>query len=364
MTAVRLTLVLCVSASLLGCDEWAGYEIERPTDAMRVILDDTPFIEPQQVCVDASTLDVPEGAELVDGQLCVWDLFSGAVPEGMNFSDVSSCEAPWTQGPPWFAQPTRVYESPSSLLNDDAWVAEATWVQSQIHATGCSCCHASSSGSGNTSGFDFDAPGVWTDSMTNSQLIMSTGYNDLHKLFGEVPAEQNHGFARSETLWPSTDPDRLKAFFDSEFARREGSQADIAASDAAFDALFGQVIADRSACVEEFEGVRADGTVYWNGDTPVRQVLVMEADAQTPAFPPNLDRPEGTLWALYVDFDGTPIENGALRLGDVPEGTTQKVPAEGPAPVLQDGVTYTIFASEDIMVGRVLNCTFTYTAGS
>ncbi len=362
MTPSRAPLVLSVLAALVGCDDWAGYEIERPSDEARVILDATPFIQPQKLCADASGLDVPEGAELVNGQLCVWDFFSGTVPEGMAFSDVSSCEPPWTQGPPWFTAPRRVYESPSSLLNDDTWVAEATWVQSQIRASGCSCCHSSSSGSGNTSGFDFDAPGVFTDSMTNSQLIMSGGYNDLHKLFGSFPSGDNHGFAREETLWPSTDPARLKAFFESEFARRAGSQTDIDGSDAAFDALFGQVIAPRSECVSEFEGVGPDGTVYWNGDASVRQILLMEADADTPAFPPNLDRPEGTLWALYVDFEGTPIENGALRIGDVPPGSTQVVPVDGPAPVLQEGVTYSVFATEDIMVGRILNCTFTYTA--
>ncbi|MCO4773530.1 MAG: hypothetical protein KDA24_26085 [Deltaproteobacteria bacterium] len=364
MNFLRLTLVFCFCASLLGCDEWAGWDIERPSDEARVILDATPFIQPQRVCVDPASVDAPADAELVDGQLCVWDMFSGAVPEGMRFSDVSSCEAPWTQGPPWFAKPARVYESPASLLDDEAWVAEATWVQEQVHAVGCGCCHASSSESGNTSGFDFDAPGVWTDTMTNAQLIMSGGYNDLHRLFGEVPVEDNHGFARSETLFPSTDPARLKAFFESEFERRGGTAEDIAESDAAFLALFGQVIEDRSECVAEFEGVDSDGVVYWNGDDSVRQILLMEVDADTPAFPPNLDRPEGTLWALYVDFEGTPIENGALRIGEVPDGTTQMVPENGPAPVLEDGVTYSIFAARDIMAGRVLNCTFTYSAGN
>lgn len=364
MNLAHMTVVLGLFVSSLGCDEWAGYDIEPPSDDVRVILDATPFIQPRQVCVDPSTLDVPADAELVDGQLCVWDFFSGAVPEGMNFVDVSSCEAPWTQGPPWFAQPQRVFESPASLLDDEAWVTEATWVQGQAHASGCACCHASSSGSGNTSGFDFDAPGVWTDSMTNSQLIMSGGYNDLHKLFGAIEPEMNHGFAREETLFPSTDPARLKAFFESEFARREGDAVDIGESDAAFDALFGQIIADRSECVTEFEGVGPDGAVYWNGDAPVRQILLMETDAGTPAFPPNLDRPEGTLWAVYVDFEGAPIENGTLRIGEVPEGAAQVVPLDGPPPVLEEGVTYSIFAAEDIMVGRVLNCTFTFTSGS
>jgi hypothetical protein len=363
MNFARTTLALCFFFSMLGCDAWTGYDIETPTAEARVILDATPFIMPEKVCVDASTLDVPADAELVDGQLCVWDAFNGAVPEGMIFSDVSSCEAPWTQGPPWFTKPGRVYESPNSLLNDDAWVGEANWAAAQIRSSGCACCHASSTESGNTSGFDVDAPGVWTDSMNNAQLSMSAGTNALHRLFGAFPAEDNHGFAREETLWLSSDPSRLKAFFDSEFARREGTQEDIDDSSAAFEALFGQVTAERGECVSEFEGVGPDGTVYWNGDAPVRQILLMEVDADTPAFTPNLDRPEGTLWAMYVNFEGTPVANGALRVGDVPSDATQMVPMDGPAPLLEEGRTYSIFASEDIMVGRVLNCTFTYSSG-
>jgi len=363
MTIVRPLLLLAISASLLGCDEWAGYDIQAPPAQARVVLDDTPFIMPAKVCVDPSTVQgVPDDAELIDGELCVWEAFNGAVPEGMAYSDVASCDPPWTQGPPWFAQPTRIYKSPASLLNDEAWVAEADWAAAQIRSSGCSCCHSSMSESGNTSGFDVDAPGVWTDSMTSSQLSMSGGNNELHRLFGAFPAEDNHGFAREDTLWLSTDAARLKAFFDGEFERREGGQEDVDESNAAFEALFGQVIADRSECVGEFEGVGPDGTVYWNNDAPVRQILLMEEDADTPAFTPNLDKPEGTIWAVYVDFEGTPIENGALRIGDVPAGAQQVVPDGGPAPVLEEGRTYSIFASEDIMVGRVLNCTFTYSA--
>ena len=323
-------------------------------------LDDTPFMQPEQVCVDASTLEVPAGTELVDGELCVWDYFSGAVPEGMEFAELSSCEAPWTQGPPWFTQPTRVYESPSSLLRDDAWVAEADWASAQIRSSGCSCCHAASSGSGNTTGFDVDAPGVWTDTMTNAQLSMSAGMNPLHALFGEFPPEVNHGFSRELTLWPSTDPARLRAFFTAEFERRDGGAADLAESQAAFDALFGGVLAPTEPCVTEFEGVAADGTITWNGDGAARQIWLMEEGTASPSFPPNLDRPAGTLWAVYVDGDGAPIESGALRLGEVPADAVQRVPEAG-MPTLVDGAVYKIFASEDIMVRRLLNCTFTYT---
>lgn len=355
--------LLCVAAlvSLAGCDDvWSDYDIEPPPATATEWLQ-APFVQPEKACVDASTVEVPDGAVLEDGQLCAWDYFSGNVPEGMHFNDVSNCGAPLTQGPPWFAKPERVYESPASLLNDEAWVTEAEWARDQIRASGCSCCHASSSVSGNTSGFDVDAPGVWTDTMTNSQLAMSAGMNPMHSLFGEFPAEDNHGFSRELTLWASTDPERLRDFFTNEFERRDGGQEDLDLAQDRFDALFGQVVAETPACVTEFEGVKEDGTVFWNGDAGIRQLWIMEEGTASPAFPPNLDRPEGTIWAVYVNFDGEPIPNDTLRLGEVPADATQRVPETG-APTFVDGRTYKIYATQDVMSGRMLNCTFTWNA--
>jgi hypothetical protein len=346
--------------ALTGCpDEWADYDIQPPPASARVWLDESPFVPQAKACVSADAVDVPEGTQLEGGELCVWEFFSGNVPAGLQFTDVASCGPVFSQGPGWFTKPQRVYESPASLLDDEQWVAEAEWVKSQIHAGGCSCCHASSSGSGNTSGFDFDAPGVFTDSMTNSQLSMSAGMNDMHQLFGAFDAADNHGFQRDLTIWASTDPERMRAFFEGEFERRGGGQQDLDEAQAAFDALFGQVVEDTGPCVTEFEGVRDDGTIYWNGDGTVRRVWIMEEGTPSPAFPPNLDLPAGTLWALYVDVDGEPIANDTLRIGDVPTGSTQQVPAMG-MPQLVDGTTYKIYANRDVMVGQTLNCTFTW----
>lgn len=42
---------------------------------------------------------------MVDGveMVCVWDAFSGNVPEGMTFTDLLTCDKAFTQGPSWFA---------------------------------------------------------------------------------------------------------------------------------------------------------------------------------------------------------------------------------------------------------------------
>ncbi len=341
---MRSLVALSLLIALVGCpDPWDDYAVDPPDEATRVLLEDTPFVRAEQVC---------------EGDACAWDYFSGNAPEGTPFTDLTSCDAVWTQGPSWFTPPGRVYESPDSLLEDEAWVAEADWARDQIRSSGCSCCHSSSSGSGFTSGFDVDAPGVWTDSMTNAQLAMSAGMNPMHRLFGAFEAADNHSFSRELTLWASTDPERMQAFFTSEFERRGGDDAALDDAQARFDALFGSVLDPTDACVVEFEGIDADGVVYWNGG-PVRQLWIMEEGTASPSFPPNLDRPEGTVWALYVDADGAPVESGAVAVGDVPAGTTQAHPTTGP-PELEAGRTYKVFATADVLVGRTINCTVAY----
>jgi hypothetical protein len=358
-----LALLPLTFALLTACDDpWADYAIPEPDAEARVWLDDEPFVRAEKTCVDPATVDVPADAVLENGQLCFWDFFSGTVPEGMNFGDVSDCRNSFTQGPPWFAEPERVYESPNSLADDEAWATEAGWVAQQIRSSGCACCHASSSGSGNTSGFDVDAPGVWTDSMQSFQLPMSAGEQEYHRYFGRFEAADNHGFARIDTLWPSTDPERLRAFFLSEFERRDGDpNLDYQLSQNRFDALFGVVVQPTPDCAEQFEGIDGDGVVYWNGDDEVRQVWVMEPDAETPAFPPTTDLPPGTLWAVYQDPAESPWASGTVTVGQTPAGATQQI-AGADAFQLVDGQTYKVYATVDVMVTKVINCTLTWEA--
>lgn len=345
---------------------WADYEIAPPSAELRAVLDEHPFIYPERVCVPAASLStLPEGAtvetnEAGEAVVCVWDLFSGAAPEGVRWNEVTTCDAAFTQGPPWFAAPERVYESPDAVSADPAWAEEASWVQGQIESTGCACCHASSIGSGNTSGFDFTAPAVWTDSMTNPQLAMAAGWFQELDQFGYVEPSENHGFDRRSTLFPTTDPARMQAFFADEFDRRGGTDGDKDDAAARFDALFGSLSTEPAACVEPYEGL-IGGLITWNGEDTARQVYVLELGADTPAFPPNLDLPAGTLWALYVDNEGAPIESGTLSVGDLPVGAEQRIPADGSAPALVVGETYRLVTKVDIMLSRPMDCTFTWT---
>ena len=369
---------LLAACLLAGCGEeidsgssaatpspWDGYSIPAPEGETLVALTETPFLWPEEVCVDAAGLSLPEDTALVPGeggteQLCVNDNFSGNVPEGLAFTDVLTCDRAFTQGPSWFAPPGQVHTSDPGLLDDEVYVAELDWVSDQILASGCACCHASAADSGHVSGFDVTGPGVWTDSMTNAQLAMAAGRFPEHLLFGHYDAADNHGFDRTETLFASTDPERMRAFFEGEMARRGADQEDLDEAQGQFDALFGRLSEAPIACTAPYEGV-VDGRLTWNGDG-VRQLYILEVGADAPGFPPNLHLPEGTVWALFVEPDAEPVLSGAVAPGEVPAGAWQAFPADGAPPVLEEGTTYTLYASPDVMNVREANCTFTWTA--
>jgi len=253
--------------------------------------------------------------------------------------------------------------SDPALLDDPGFSADLAWVQSQVRSSGCACCHASSVGSGNTSGFDVDAPEVWTDTMETYRLGMLTGILDDHRLFGALPASENHGFERIDTMFPSTDPERMRAFFVSEFDRRGGTDEDMDRAQLAFEAFFGKRFVDSEDCVTPFEGIE-DGKLIWNGTSAARQVYVQELGSDIPGFPPSMDRPEGTVWALYVSPDGEPIESGALTLGEVPAGAYQAIPADGTAPAFEEGRSYRVYATPDFMLNRMVSCNFIYSASN
>lgn len=344
---------------------WEAYDIAPPDAATQTQLMGTPYLWPEQVCVPAADVpNLPASAVLITidevDHVCVWDAFSGNVPEGLAFTDLLTCDIAFTQGPSWFSKPARIHTSPDVLLDDPAFVAELDWVQAQIEASGCACCHASGVGSGHTTGFDVSAPGVWTDTMTNAQLIMASGAFLDHTLFGHYEASDNQGFDRIQTLFASTDSARMKAFFEDEFDRREGSQADRDDAEDQFTALFGRLFDDVAACISPFEGIE-DGKLVWNGQ-PVRQIYVLPEASPTPGFTPNLDLPQDTVWALYVEPTGNPIASGTLSVGDIPTGTQQMIPADDEAPTLVGGTTYRLYATLDIMVQPQLDCTFVYAA--
>ncbi len=354
---------------VITVDPWEEYSIDPPQGDVQDTLNNSPYLYPEQICQP-----VPEGIELppdtvysVDenGQelYCVWQSVVATVPEGYRFTDLSDCDEVFTQAPSWFVEPGQRYVSDPVLLEDAAFVEELKWVQSQVESSGCACCHASAANSGNTSGFDVSAPAIWTDTIENYQLAMISGRLPDHILFGALDADVNHGFSRESTMFPSTDPERMQAFFNAEFERRNGTPEEEVEGQAALDTFFDRLKEPFSDCVNPWQGI-VDGRVIWDGDDEIRQFYVLKTDAETPGFPPNRDQPEGTVWAIYVNPDQNPIPSGTIELGTVPEGAYQAVPADGSPPVFTPGETYRLYATPDFQLIRSISCTITFSDNS
>lgn len=372
-----MVAVLAIVA-LPGCDTeeteatakpstpWDSYSIEPPSVEIAEILASSPYLYPEQECTPAADIPNLPASAIIEtdenGQewVCVWESVVGNAPEGMIYTELADCDLPFTQAPSWFVPPSQRYVSDDSVLDDPAYVEELTWVQGQIESSGCACCHASSVGSGHTSGFDVSAPQVWTDTIETYQLAMISGRFEEHLLFGQLEPDANHGFNRDITMFPSTDPQRMQDFFNAEFDRRNGTEADNEEALKVLQSFFGRLTEPYSECISPWQGI-VDDRVVWDGAGDVRQFYVLQDGAETPGFPPNLDQPEGTVWALYVTPDQNPLASGTIKLGEVPDGATQVIPADGSAPEFIEGETYRLFATPDFQLIREINCTITYT---
>jgi len=360
---------------LLSCDEgktaespentWETYSIEPPSGDVLDLLNESPLLYPIKECRPVESIDgnVPEDAVTLsdDGQeeVCVWENTTGHAPEGLTFTQVADCSKVFTQAPSWFVEPAQMFPSDASILEDESYASESSWVRDEIRGSGCACCHASSVGSGHTSGFDVDAPQVWTDSFQNYQLAMISGMYDEHRYFGILDPEENHGFSRDDTMFPTTDPERMKSFFLSELERRNARQADFDEAERVLKSFFSRLFEEPTECVAPWTGIE-NGKIIWNDEGAARQIYVLQDDTETPGFPPTEDTPDGTVWALYVNPDAEPIASGQIEVGEVPPGTTQRIPADGSPPVLEDGVTYRLFATPDFQLIRQINCTFVH----
>ena len=344
-------VLACANERTDTADDVDSYLVQDPTDEMVTWLQNTPVQMPFQRCTPyTEDMDIPTDSlvQAEDGsmQVCIWNHVSGAVPEGYAFTEFGTCEEVWTQGPSWFYHPEPLFESDESLLEDEAYMAELEWVRSQGKASGCACCHSSEM-TGYASRWDYDAPGIWTDTMP--PIIVGRLVWPMSISSSVYSEDQNHGLTGEETLIPTTDTERMKAFFQGEFERRGGTQADIEAASEQFLTVNFQLFENPVDCIAPFEGIDENGMVIWNGTT-ARQIYIQELDADNPGFMPNFDLPEGTVWALYADPAGDGFESGEIRAGLAPSNGLQRVPADGSVPVLVPGQRYRLFVTPDIMM--------------
>ena len=79
-----------------------------------------------------------------------------------------------------------------------------------------------------------------------------------------------------------------------------------------------------------------------------------------PWKPANLDKPEGTVWALYANPNDVAFASGTIEPGIIPENGYQSVPeAASTPPQLEEGKQYRLFVTL-ISRSNQSNCIFTY----
>ena len=316
------------------------------------------FLQPVLTCMDPLPGEPP--GQSAGGQVCTWEMISGATEPGRSYADYASCERVRTQRPYYAAPPAPDATRADARLADPGYAEEVKWVRSQIEATACVCCHSTRAPKGPSNWF-VESEGNFLNSFHPRGLAMGAGWIDTVG-FGAYRPEHNNGFSRAsperphDSIFVTTDAARIARFFEAELAHRGYTRADFAEDPYGAGPLDTQRFFRPEAC-EHGEGVGADGTVTWRGGK-ARYVYVLEASATTPTVPPNLDLPEGTLWRIDVPEGGAPVASGAVRYGTLPSGLAQRFPLAGRPPALTPGKAYYLYALEDI-IRPITRCLFT-----
>ena len=352
----------CASAKR-GC-EFFGGGIFDPALVCGGVLDDSQgtglptFQQPRLTCVDPKAGE-PAGRS-AGGKVCTWEAISGATEEGRHFEDYASCDRVRTQRP-YYPVGVRAEASlPDPRMDDPKYAAEVAWVKSQVQATACVCCHSTRAPEGSSNWFIESGPN-FINSFGNRGLAMGAGWVDTVG-FGAYPKEQNNGFTRAtpadpaHTIFVTTDNARMKTFFEQELAARGLARSLYPPGTYGAGPLDDQRFYEPKDCTQS-EGVGADGSIRWlNGSA--RYVYVLDANADSPTVPPNLDLPQGTIWRLDVPADGTAVKSGAVRYGQVPPGLKQAFPAAGAPAALVPGTKYYLTVLADVAIPNS-RCIFT-----
>lgn len=300
------------------------------------------FQPPELIC--KAPLDGEAPGQSANGDVCTWQLISGATEEGRRFQDYASCDVVRTQRPYYaYGRPDDA-ERDDPRMQDPTYVAELNWVKSQIDSTACVCCHKSSVVPDGVSNWDIEQPGNFMNGFYDTGLAL--GANWLNSVaLGAFPPEENNGFDRDISGIPSTDPERMRDFFAAELTYRGRTQQDFADSPPFGGPLFDQIYYEPEACPDGV-GLAADGTITWEGGG-ARYIYLLRIGSLSPTIPPNLDRPEGTLWRLDVEPSADALASGSIKVGEVPAGTSQVIP-DGEQPAIDVAERYYLYVSADV----------------
>jgi hypothetical protein len=152
----------------------------------------------------------PDGSEGASGE----PPNGTCAPEGERFVDNFSCDE--VVGPCAKSEATgafaRVEEDAARLEDPDL-----EWSKQQLEACSCICCHDSVGQGSLFWAYDFGP--AWTDSVS-TELVERLVEGEFAG-FQSIPPAENNGFTRDPLGFPTNDPDRMRAFFERELARRE-----------------------------------------------------------------------------------------------------------------------------------------------
>jgi hypothetical protein len=288
------------------------------------------------------------------GKVCTNVAISGATEADKAFEKYGSCDVVRTQRPYWPAPHAKTPDPMSPRLADAGFAAELAWAKAQVAATGCACCHDNRIAPRGASQWDISVSGNWLDTVSDGGLALFAGLADSTVL-GAYPPSENHGFDRTAVGLPSTDVERMTKLMLAELTYRGITEEQARGVPPFGGPIYENAVRPPTTCAGE--GVAPDGRVVWRAGQ-ARYVYVLEAGSRNPGVPPNLDRPEGTLWRLDVLANAEALENG-FRYGTTPDGSFQVVPAAHPAPALDAGNTYQLTVLRDVGVTST-NCLFVY----
>lgn len=331
-----------IGGSFETAEVCAGQYVDTPPVGSEPLV----FQWPTQSCVPP--LDGEEPGQGENGEVCTWNLISGCTEEGREFFEYGSCETVWTNRPYYPVPGRAVSGDDDPRLQDANFLAESAWVKSQVEACACVCCHTERSPEG-PSKWSVDAGPLWTDTMSDTAISLFAGYVDSSAL-GAFKPEDNNGFDRLNSALPTTDVNRMTAFFQREFERRN-----IDVEFAESIRPIGGPLVEQQNFVPEFcpdgSGIDLDGRLTWTDDRTARYVYVLDWNAQNPGIPPNFDLPEGTKWRIDVDHNDEPLQSGAITYGIVPGGARQYFPRNRQVPeTLVPGQNYYLYVLNDIAV--------------
>ena len=266
-----------------------------------------------------------------------------------RYDDYASCEHVRTQRPYYPVPSAATPSTPDTCMQDATYVV--------VSSTGCvgrwsraRACAATPSAwrRRGASNWYVEALGNWTNGFDASGLALGADLDRLHLLRRLSPRCRTKASRGRCRALPSTDPARMRDFFERELMHRGFYPRGLRAHrDPSADRSTANRSYQPTACAEG-RGVDADGTVRW-GSAALRATCTcsMRASANPRRSTRTSTLPRGTRWRVDVAPTSSPVVSG-IKYGRVPNGATQRFPETGAPAPLQPGAMYYLYVLLDV----------------